>query len=85
MVNKTATTATLRETLLSTISGLLSGSIAAREAAQVANLADKVLKSAELEIKYTEHCIHVDEKDAKLGIRPGPMLLAAPEAEGETE
>ena len=69
------TTETLRATLLNAISGVLAGTVEARAALAVAKLADQVLKSAELEIKYTKHLQELD--DSNSGLSPGPLLLAS--------
>lgn len=74
MAGKALTTQSLRETLFSTIDGVLEGSIDTKKAAAVANLADKVIKSADLEIKYSEHVSKMDAVEN--GVAPGPMMLA---------
>jgi hypothetical protein len=73
MGNSTRTTETLRETLFDTIENLVAGRTGPKEAAQVANLADKIIKTADLEIKYAEKLAALDAGDT--GVSPGPMLL----------
>jgi hypothetical protein len=73
MDGKAITTETLRQTLFATIDGLLEGQIEVKAAAQVANLADKIIKTGDLEMRYTEHVAKIDSQDH--GISPGPMLL----------
>ena len=73
MVDKTHTTETLRKTLFSTIDGLLEGTVSEKAASQVANLAEKIVKTADLEMRYSEHLDKLDRSET--GISPGAMLL----------
>ena len=76
MAREARTTATLRETLLDTIDGVLDGSIDPKIAAQVSNLAQQVVKTADLEIRYSKHVS--DRESGALEVEPGPRLLTAP-------
>lgn len=79
MVNKAHTTETLRQTLFETIEGVLSGKVTTQQAAQVANLSAGIIKTADLEMKYSRHVIHLDDKTKNPDeIASGPMTLAAP-------
>lgn len=71
MDNSPHTTQTLRQTLFETIEGVIDGSVSEKKAAQIANLASNIVKTADLEMRYTEHLIKVDKTDLK----SGPMLL----------
>lgn len=73
MGNKTHTTETLRQTLFESIEGVIDGSLSERKAAQVANLAGQICKTADLEMKYNEHIRKADAIDGAPA--PGPMVL----------
>lgn len=77
MDNATHTTETLRKTLLDTIEKVLSDTIEIKAATAVATLAGQVIKTAELEIKYTQHMAALgDDKKNPDQIAPGPLTLA---------
>ena len=67
------TTETLRSTLFEVIKGLKAGNIEADDAKVIAILADRIIKTAELEIKYAETVSRLDLADT--GVSPGPLLL----------
>lgn len=75
MDSKAHTTESLRQTLFETIEGVLGGAIETKNAAAVANLADKIIKTADLEMKYSRHMVEMDRGSDDHGIQPGPMLL----------
>lgn len=80
MGDKTHTTETLRQTLFTTIDGLLAGTVSEKAASQVANLAEKIVKTADLEMRYSQHLSVLDKHDT--GVAPGPMLLGGSRDEG---
>lgn len=73
MGNIAGTTADLRQALFETIQDLRDGKIEARVAKEVANVAEKIIKTGELDIRFTELCAELDKGDT--GISPGPMVL----------
>ncbi len=81
MGDKAHTTQTLRQTLFETIEGVIEGTVTEKAAAQVANLADKIVKTADLEMRYTEHVLKADKAE----MAPGPMLLGQIKAPEEKD
>lgn len=74
MGKQARTTESLRETLFDTLDQLSTGETTPQQAAQVANLAQVIIKTAELEIKYV---LTLDKLDrGEQGLSPGPLLLA---------
>lgn len=67
------TTESLRATLFETLHKVLSGAIEPTHADRVVKLADKIIQTADLELRYAETLSKLD-KDGQ-GINPGPMLL----------
>ena len=63
----------LRELLFDTIERVRGGSIEPKEASIVATLADKIIRTVEVEINYAVACSQLDKDDQ--GINPGPLLL----------
>jgi len=63
----------LRETLFDTLEKVKSGEIDPSEAKAIALLADKIIDTAEIELKYSEIVSKLDKEDQ--GISPGPLLL----------
>ncbi len=72
---KHRTTEDLRDTLFDTIDGVRSGHIDTRQAKAVSDLADKIIKTADLEMDYARTCDQLDKSDN--GILPRPMLLTS--------
>jgi hypothetical protein len=83
MANTTGTTQDLRETLFKTIQDLRTGKIEARTAGAVANLADKIIKTGDLDIRYTQLCVDLDNSDT--GISAGPMMLGIDRSQERSE
>ena len=73
MDSETRTTETLREILFKTLDGVSQGTTDLKTAQQVANLADKILKTADIELKYSLTVSRLDKQEQ--GISPGPLLL----------
>lgn len=77
MVNKTHTTETLRQTLFETIEGVLADEISTKQGGVVADLAGQVIKTADLEMRYTKHLVGLDnEKTNPDDKQAGKMVLA---------
>lgn len=72
------TTETLRETLFQSIEDVHSGKIDRFQAREIGNLADKIVKTAEIELRYAMTASNLDRQDQ--GISPGPLLLTKAEA-----
>ena len=73
MAIKTHTTETLRQTLFDTIDKVLAKEVTVSEASQISTLAQTILKTADLELKYT---LTLDKLDGKgSALNTGPMLL----------
>jgi hypothetical protein len=70
---RSETTATLRETLLTAIERVLNGSLESRDALAIAKLSSEVVKTAELEMRYTGLVDSLDSSGN--GNTPGPLLL----------
>lgn len=73
MANKAKTTETLRETLFDTLDDLKAGRIDHKEATVISKLADSIIKTADIELKYSKTISTLDKQDQ--GISPGPLLL----------
>lgn len=71
---KGITTQDLRHELWDTLQKVKSGEIEPRQAKAVADMADKIISTADLELRFAEMCDRLDSRDN--GISPGPMLLA---------
>ncbi|MGB5830854.1 MAG: hypothetical protein WBG92_02530 [Thiohalocapsa sp.] len=70
---KNRTTADLRDMLFDAMEPVRDGSMASRDAKAIADLADKILDSAEMELKYSQVVSRLDKEDQ--GVSPGPLLL----------
>lgn len=70
---KNRTTATLREILFEALEKVKAGDMQAREAKAMADLSDRIIRTAEIELKYSEVVSRLDKEDQ--GISPGPLLL----------
>lgn len=70
---KGKTTAGLRESLFETLEGVKSGKISPAEAKAVAVIAEKIIETADLELRFSSLCAHLDEGNT--GVSPGPILL----------
>lgn len=71
MDNKT--TADLRDEMFRTIEGVRNGSITPAAAKAVGHLAEKIIDTADLEMRFSELVSRLDKDDQ--GIHPGPILL----------
>lgn len=71
MGNKTHTTETLRKTLFDTIEGVITGDIEEKKAMAIANLSSQIVKTGDLEMRYSDHVTRLDKND----MTPGPMVL----------
>ena len=67
------TTEDLREILFTAIDDVSSGKIEPKQAKEIANLATKIINSAELELKYSSVVSILDKQGQ--GISPGRLLL----------
>jgi len=77
MDNSTYTTNDLRQTLLDTIEDLRAGKIETKKAVQVANLAEKVIRVSDLEMRYAGLMVELSNKQTNPhNIKPGAMTLA---------
>jgi hypothetical protein len=63
----------LRETLFDTIEKVRSGAMEPKEANTIAALADRIIKTVEVELDYALACSKLDKQDQ--GVNPGPLLL----------
>lgn len=73
MGNEARTTEDLRETLFDTLDQLCAGKKTPQEAAQICNISQTILKTAEIEIKYALTLDKLDKSDT--GISPGRLFL----------
>jgi hypothetical protein len=69
------TTETLRSMLFDAMEKVQAGMMDHNDAKNIAMLADRIIKSAELELKYSETVSRLDA--ANNGINPGPILLTS--------
>lgn len=77
MADSTYTTDDLRQTLLDTIEDLRAGTIETKKAVQVANLAEKVIRVSDLELRYADLRVKLSDKTTNPDdIQPGHMILA---------
>jgi len=67
------TTADLREFLFETMEGVKAGEVTTAQAKAIAQTADKIIETADLELRYSEMCSRLD-KDGQ-DISPGKILL----------
>ena len=74
-MNGNKTTASLRGVLLDSIERVRSGGMEPREAKAIADLADRIIETADLELRYSEIVSRLDKDDQ--GISPGPLLLTS--------
>lgn len=72
-MNKSRTTADLRNLLWETIDGVRAGEVTPTAAKAVALGVEKIIETAELETRYAELLSRLDKDDQ--GVNPGPMLL----------
>ena len=68
------TTSDLRSTLFDTLDGLMSGEVSHKEAAAVAKLAESIIKTADLEIRWAITKTKLGEIPSGADI--GPILLS---------
>jgi len=73
MAYKTKTTESLRETLFDTLDKLTKREIDVSEATAITKIADSIIKTADIELKYAATVDKLDAHDQ--GISPGPLLL----------
>ena len=67
------TTETLRATLFDTLEMVKNGDMPPNDAKAIALIADNIIDTAELELRYSEVLSRLDMEDQ--GISPGPLLL----------
>ena len=67
------TTQTLREILFDAIERIRAGTLDKAEAREIGTLADRIIQTAEIELRYSLAVSRLD-KDGQ-GISPGPLLL----------
>ncbi len=72
-MSKHRTTESLREILFSAIESIVSGEMEIEDGKAIAILSDRIIKSAELEIKFSKMTSDLELKDQ--GISIGPLLL----------
>jgi len=72
-MSRNRTTADLRETLFETLEGIKAGTVDPRQAKAIADVADRIIETADLELRYSEIVSRLD-RDGQ-GISPGPLLL----------
>lgn len=75
MAGKALTTEGLRTELFSAIEAVRDERMTPSQAGAISKLADQMLKSAQLEMDYTEHLLALDNSGAELAA--GPMLLTS--------
>lgn len=71
------TTETLREMLFDAIEQVRDGTMDPRIGKNIADLADRIIKSAEIELKFSQTVSRLDAQGQ--GISPGPLLLTKEE------
>lgn len=79
MADQTETTESLRRTLFEAIRDIRSGRMDERTGQVIAQLADRIIKTADLELRYAQTVSLLDKQDQ--GVSPGPVLLAHKKAE----
>ena len=67
------TTESLRAILFDSIEKVRSGDMTVKEAKAVVDLSDRIISTAEVELRYSEVVSRLDKDDQ--GISPGPLLL----------
>lgn len=72
-MNEQRTTEDLRRILFDCIEKVQAGTMDHLGAREVATLADRIIKTAEIEIRYALACSTLDRQEQ--GISPGPLLL----------
>lgn len=77
------TTETLRGLLFDAIEDVKAGRMDANTAKSIALLAEKMISTAELELRYSEVVNKLDQDG--LGISPGPLLLTNEKSREETK
>jgi hypothetical protein len=88
-MSKNRTTETIRELLMDAMDKVALGKMEPKQAKALADLADRVIRTAEIELKYSQVISKLD-KDGQ-GISPGPLLLTqdkepkSEEVVGETQ
>lgn len=78
---ETMTTQDLREILIETIRDLRAGNIRTSDARAVGDLAEKILNTADLELRYALTISKLDKDNQ--GVSPGPLLLTDASKEAE--
>jgi hypothetical protein len=63
----------LREILFDSIDRVRQGSMEPKEAAIISNLADRIIRTVEVELNYALACSKLDKDDQ--GVSPGPLML----------
>lgn len=63
----------LRETLFDTIEKVRNREMDPKDANTIASLADRIIKTVEVELDYALACSKLDKQDQ--GVSPGPLLL----------
>lgn len=61
--------------LFDAIEKVRDGEMETRQATAIANMADRIIKSAEIEIQFALTCSKLDKENQ--GISPGPLLLTS--------
>ncbi|MDE2020645.1 MAG: hypothetical protein KGJ13_09945 [Patescibacteria group bacterium] len=69
------TTESLRASLFDAIDAVKAGKMDAQDANAICNLAEKIIKSASLEIQYALTCSKLDAQGQ--GVSPGKLLLTS--------
>lgn len=72
-MSKNRTTADLRETLFDVMDKVKSGNMEPRQAKAIADIADRIIETADLELRYSEIVSRLD-RDGQ-DINPGPLML----------
>jgi len=67
------TTQDLRQTLFDAIEAVSSGKMETKDALTISKLADNIIKTADLELRYSKTCSELDMENQ--GITTGPILL----------
>lgn len=77
------TTEDLRAMLFSAMERVDNGTMEPRAAKELSTLADRIIKTAEIELRYALVCSQLDRDEQ--GINPGPLLLTNKSKEGADE
>ena len=73
-MTKPRTTEQLRTILWDALEGVADGTMEPRIAKEIGSLSERILKTADLELRYASVVSRLDQENQ--GVNPGPLLLA---------